>query len=840
MEPRFIGAVLIALLSNLLCYAQNDTPMEVLVNIANESERFIPLSIFTSDDREASYLDDYLKSYSLVKLDQELLDRIIDEGIERVSMQLPISNKGFLDLKMINHDIRADGFSIVDKESQIKYEVPEAQFYRGIIERGRDSQVGMSFFREEVFGLFSSLDMGNIILSKDPINPGNGSNYIVYYENDLLIERSMDCGTEKFETGKFSAPSASRSNVYSTCEDVEVLIEATRKLYLAKGSIASLSNYITAFFNNVSIIYRNESIYTSLKRITVNTSEDGYTNLASSFEKLNKFGEATQNSYQQHGAELAHLVDVNTPGLGGIAWINALCSNYKYYPPGSTTPEYHYGAYAYSSILEEQSDFPDYSLTVFMFTHEMGHNLGSRHTQWCNWPGGPIDNCAAPEGSCSPGPAPAIDGGTIMSYCHLTDYGINYSYGFGPLPGDVIRSQTASKTCTERYLPSKTVEATPSKTVVANRECTDEDGWTHYYFDNNTSDEVDDQLVLSVKKDAENIGNLDDGTLTVKLKTSSNAGVSSTHINNPGYASNADWHVMNRWFELIPTYEPINPVTVRFHYTTQDFMDVMANQPSVEVHTELIFYKVDSPSNPNPDFGHVDVTEEDITFYTNGSIPSLDTWRYEQNGSSHFAEFKVSSFSGGGGGFSESSQSILPVSLISYEVQKLASRVELNWSTSSEVNNDFFTIKRSKDGIHFDSIGKVSGSGSTQNTSNYSFIDRESLKGINYYKLIQTDYDGSEKELGIRAVQGASEREFKLYPNPARGGQVFFTHESNDKDPLTIQISSIAGEVVYKSRVDYRQRLGNHMLDISQFAGGVYLVQIMGEGFLQVEKLIIN
>jgi hypothetical protein len=838
MKPGLIGMVLIALFTNGLCHAQNDTPMEVLVNIANQDERFIPYEIFASDEREANYLNDYLKSYSTLKLNRELLDKIVSEGTEHVAIQLPLPDDGFLELKMINHDIRSDGFAIVDKKTEIEYEVPEAQFYRGIIERGRDSQAGMSFFRDEVYGLFSSLEKGNIILTQDPINPGDGSNYVIYYEKDLLIERSMDCGTDQFDLGKFNAPSASRSNVYSTCEDVEVLIEATRKLYVAKGSVAAVTNYISAFFNNVAIIYRNESIYTSLKRITVNTTEDGYTNLGTSFDKLNRFGEEQKNKYQQYGAELAHLVDVNTPGLGGIAWINALCSNYKYYPPGSSTPEYHYGAYAYSSILEEQSNFPDYSLTVFMFTHEMGHNLGSRHTQWCNWPGGPIDNCVAPEGSCTPGPPPAIDGGTIMSYCHLTGYGINFSNGFGPLPGDVIRTQTASKTCTERYLPSETASATPNKTVIANRECTDEDGWTHYYFDNNTSDELDDLLVLSVRKENENIGNLDDGTLTVKLKTSSNAGVASTHIDNPGYNTSTDWHVMNRWFELVPTNEPQNPVTVRFHYTTRDFMDVMASQPSVESHTDLIFYKVDSPSDPNPDFGHVDVSNEDITFYENASVPSLTTWKYQQNGSNHIAEFKVSSFSGGGGGFTESGQLALPVNLLSYEAEKLPAEVELRWTTSSEVNNDFFTIERSKDGIGFEPIGRVKGSGNTQSTTEYKFIDRASFTGINYYKLRQTDFDGTNEELGIRAVKGDEDRSFKLYPNPSAGGQVFLSYKADFDETITVQISNIAGELVYRSLWDKNSVLDQHMIDVSQFAGGMYLVQIVGNGFSQVQKLI--
>ncbi|MBK9226685.1 MAG: hypothetical protein IPL67_06475 [Ignavibacteria bacterium] len=79
-----------------------------------------------------------------------------------------------------------------------------------------------------------------------------------------------------------------------------------------------------------------------------------------------------------------------------------------------------------------------YSWTINVVTHEMGHNLGSRHTHSCTWPVGnggalgAIDSCYNAEGGCFPNPRPRI--GTIMSYCHLWPTnqggGVNLASGF--------------------------------------------------------------------------------------------------------------------------------------------------------------------------------------------------------------------------------------------------------------------------------------------------------------------------------------------------------------------------------------------------------------------------
>lgn len=845
MKPSNVILAIVLVFFTLSGKAQNDTPLEILINVANSQERFNTYQLFSIDKRESSYLDKHLHRYVTLKLDFEVLKELLSSKEEFIKLSIPSPRGSNINLKMVSYDIRTADFQLINRtpEGDIEVDIPESTFYRGIMERGSDATAGISIFEEEVYGLFSNLEQGNINLVKDPYLPGKiNQNYIVYFDKDVINKDNPECASSELRGLEDSDadPEIFRENVYDTCEDIEIEVHATYNLYYSKGSMIATYNYISAVFNNVATIFRNERIYTSLSRIVVNTKIDDYYNIDNRMERFQKFGEKTKNTYQTYGGEMAHLMDNVSTGTGGIAWINTLCQNYVYL----TNQNQHYGAYAYSNIYPHAGSgtgaFPEYSLPVFMFAHEMGHNLGSHHTQWCGWNGGALDNCAPVEGSCSPGPAPS-NGGTIMSYCHGTSDGINFSKGFGDQPGNKIRSIIQSKTCTETYYPAAVQETSPLKTLVANRECTDEYGWTYYFNDNFTSDESDDKWLLAVKKNGEDIGNLDDGSLSVVVRTSSKAGKGSTHIANPGYQTGQDWHVMNRWFELLPTKEPRNPVSVKFPYTDSDFNDVMINQSMITAHTDLTFYKIDSPADPNPDNGHTSVSNNQISFYTNASIPSLTNWKYSRTSTgANVAEFQVSSFSGGGGGFSESDMlGSLPVELIDFEAQKIGNSSFLTWATASEVNNDFFSVERSTDGIQFSIIGRVDGNGNDLNQNNYEFEDRDPRPGINYYRLSQTDFNGTHEKLGIKAVNFESgSNEYSIFPNPIVGNSFSIIVNTHKEEDIKIQIFDMNGRLMMKEKAEISKGENQIMIGSNSLLSGMYLLEVQSTSKRFVQKII--
>ncbi len=96
---------------------------------------------------------------------------------------------------------------------------------------------------------------------------------------------------------------------------------------------------------------------------------------------------------------------------------------------------------------------------------------------------------------------------------------------------------------------------------------------------------------------------------------------------------------------------------------------------------------------------------------------------------------------------------LLPIELVGFETSVEGAGVLLKWSTASEIDNDHFTVERSSDAVLFDGIGRVAAIGQSNTLQHYSFKDMAPGRGINYYRLRQTDTDGTTTFSSVISVE---------------------------------------------------------------------------------------
>src|SRR4029079_11968054 len=85
----------------------------------------------------------------------------------------------------------------------------------------------------------------------------------------------------------------------------------------------------------------------------------------------------------------------------------------------------------------------------------------------------------------------------------------------------------------------------------------------------------------------------------------------------------------------------------------------------------------------------------------------------------------------------------------------------------TEHNSHHFDVERSVDGMYFERIGTVNAIGDTQEETHYRLTDRSPAPGINYYRLMQVDKDGSAIPTHIVSAEAVPQQDaLVLFPNP--------------------------------------------------------------------------
>jgi len=259
-----------------------------------------------------------------------------------------------------------------------------------------------------------------------------------------------------------------------------------------------------------------------------------------------------------------------------------------------------------------------------------------------------------------------------------------------------------------------------------------------------------------------------------------------------------------------------------------------------------------TPANANVTLHYKDASRSDITDFMSADLVVAQfnsvSSMWENRGQSSRTDTDpgsitsdpVTSFSPFTFGSLSAAENPLPVEFLSFEARINEDVVDLFWSTASEKNNDFFSVERTTDLQEYEAIDKVNGAGDSDEIQRYSSTDPQPHPGRSFYRIRQTDFDGTSsftQLVSVDLLNGAPN--LILFPNPSEGESLNFDIQGVSTTPIFLEIHDMDGKQLYEKAIIVEEMpltLAETELDLQS---GIYLIKVAGENFQFQRKLVI-
>ncbi|MEO8109026.1 MAG: T9SS type A sorting domain-containing protein [Ginsengibacter sp.] len=190
--------------------------------------------------------------------------------------------------------------------------------------------------------------------------------------------------------------------------------------------------------------------------------------------------------------------------------------------------------------------------------------------------------------------------------------------------------------------------------------------------------------------------------------------------------------------------------------------------------------------------------------------------------------------------------SVTPVTLSGFNVSDKNGKAELAWTTLTELNANYFSIRKSMDGSNFKEIAKVPAAGNSSLKKNYSFTDDEisSTTRYVYYALATVDRDGKIQLSPIKLFKNKQARSkiiVSLSPNPISDmGHLMIKFNADKPGQMNAKLIDDQGKLIMETNLAAAQGINNGHIHLGVVAKGTYTLQFSLEGISESYRIIRN
>ncbi len=186
------------------------------------------------------------------------------------------------------------------------------------------------------------------------------------------------------------------------------------------------------------------------------------------------------------------------------------------------------------------------------------------------------------------------------------------------------------------------------------------------------------------------------------------------------------------------------------------------------------------------------------------------------------------------------SNSPLPIEISAFTVQCENNSAVVAWTSQSELNNDYYTIKKSSDNIHFETVGTIAGAGTSSLPKNYTLNDNSPLAGTSYYFLYQTDFDNATTLVKTIPFSGcgvgANQTTISAYNT---SNAITIEINAISADNFDISLTNLLGQTIVNE--NHSVALGsNEILLNTTLSPGIYILSVKNQKNNFTKKLALG